>query len=200
MGRPRTFDEDAVLEQALHLFWDRGYEGTALSVLLTRTKLTKSSLYKAFGSKEGLFQRVLDRYEDRHLSFRHEALAQESPRAIVAAILHGMVDLHAGDGTPPGCLGTNAALACSPAADAIRCQVAGGREAFREILRDRLAATAETAPLPFGMDPDVAASLVQTMIQGLAVQAKSGASKEELDRVADAFLMSWPSVAEVART
>jgi hypothetical protein len=108
-----------------------------------------------------------------------------------------MVDLHAGGGTPPGCLGTNAALVCSPSADPIRRQVAEGREHFRVLLRDRLADTVKAGPLPRGMGPDVAASLVQTMIQGLAVQAKSGASKEALEGVVDAFMMSWPSEVEV---
>jgi AcrR family transcriptional regulator len=200
MGRPRAFDEDEVLERALRLFWEQGYEGTSLKDLMAAMQLTKSSLYKAFGSKAALFQRVFSRYEDRHVGFRFDALAETTPARIVAALLHGFVQLYAGVGTPPGCMGTNAALACSPDSDLIRLQVAGGREQFRIVLRDRLIDTAAGAPLPYGMEPDVAASLVQTMIQGLAVQAKSGASKVELDGVVDAFLVTWLSVGGGART
>ncbi len=192
MGRPRAFDEDEVLDQALRLFWERGYEGTALSDLIASMQLSKSSLYKAFGDKEALFKRVLKRYEDDHVGFRVTALAERTPRGIAAALLYGMVQLQCGRENPPGCLGTNAALACSPDADSVRMHVAAGREEFRIMLKDRFAATSEVTPLPSGVDPDVAASLVQTMIQGLAVQAKSGADPEDLEAVVTAFLMPWP--------
>jgi AcrR family transcriptional regulator len=192
MARLRKFDEGEVLDRALRLFWERSYEGTALSDLLAEMRMTKSSLYKAFGSKEALFQRVAERYDRVHLAFRREALEEETPRRIVEHLLMGMAALHTGEGTPPGCLTTNAALACSPESDAVRLQVAREREAFRLLLRDRLQAASAAGPLPTGMDSDSAASLVQTMIQGLAVQAKSGASREELERVVRAFLESWP--------
>ena len=74
MARPREFDEE-VLRRALHLFWDRGYEGASRSDLVDGMGLTKSSLYRAFGSKEGLFRRAL---ESDHLGFRHDALAEAS--------------------------------------------------------------------------------------------------------------------------
>ena len=199
MGRPRAFDENEVLDRALMLFWERGFEGTSLNDLLASMKMTKSSLYKAFGSKEALFRRVLDRYESEHVAFRSTALAEPTPRRIAAAILHGMVQLHSGRGTPRGCLGTNAALACSPDADRVRSHVAGGREEFRVLLRQRLERTSETAALPAGMDADVAASLIQIMIQGLAVQAKAGSSTPDLEAVVSAFLTSWPTCSEQTR-
>jgi AcrR family transcriptional regulator len=62
-GRPREFDEDEVLRAALRVFWEKGYESTSLSDLLAAMGLTKSSLYKAFGSKEALFWRVVERYQ-----------------------------------------------------------------------------------------------------------------------------------------
>jgi AcrR family transcriptional regulator len=192
MARPRNFDEDDVLDRAMRLFWERGYEGASLHELLAATGLTKSSIYKAFGSKEALFRRIVERYDRHFLGFRREALAEKTPRAIVERLLMGMAELHAGQGTPPGCLATNAALACSPEADTIRIEMARDREIFRNVLRDRLTAASARGPLPVGTDADTAATLVHTMIQGMAVQAKSGIGRVEMERVVRAFLMSWP--------
>ncbi len=95
MARPREFDEDQVLQKALHVFWHKGYEGTSLADLLAGMGLTKSSLYKAFGSKEALFRRVIARYHRDHLGFRREALNEPTPRRIVERLLNGMVALKA---------------------------------------------------------------------------------------------------------
>lgn len=192
MGRPRKFDEEEVLEKALLVFWEKGYEGASLSDLLAAMSVTKSSLYKAFGSKEGLFSRVTERYHRDHLGFRLDALAQPTPRRIVDRLLHGMAELQSGDATPAGCLEINAGLACSADADPVRQKLAGSREGFRLQLRDRFDATQHAGPLPAGMTSDDAASLVFTIAQGMAVQAKGGFSRENLRRVVHAALLAWP--------
>ncbi|ANF57747.1 TetR/AcrR family transcriptional regulator [Halotalea alkalilenta] len=192
MARPREFEEDQVLQAALQVFWDKGYEGTSLSDLLEAMGLTKSSLYKAFGSKEALFRRIVERYYRDFLGFRQEALAEPTPRRIVERLLYGMTELHRGALTPPGCLETNAAVACSADAEPIRLELARNRERFRLQLRDRLEETAAAGPLPPGMTSDDAASLIVSLIQGLAVQAKAGVSRETARQVVRAALLSWP--------
>ena len=192
MARPRQFDEDEVLHAALHLFWEKGYEGTSLDDLMAAMKLTKSSLYKAFGSKEALFWRVVERYQRDFLDFRHAALAEPTPRRIAERLLDGITDLHCGEVNPVGCLELNTALAGSNDAESIRQELIDGRELFRLKLRDRFEETAAVVPLPAGMTSDDAASLIISLIQGLAVQAKAGASLETARRVARAVLLSWP--------
>ena len=192
MARPREFDEDEVLLAALRLFWEKGYEGTSLSDLMEAMGLTKSSLYKAFGSKETLFWRVVDRYNRDFLGFRLEALAEPTPRRIAERLLYGMIGLHSGERTPNGCLELNAALACSTITEPIRQQLLRSRERFRLDLRDRFEETVATALLPPGMTSDDAASLVISLIQGLAVQAKAGNPQETARRVVHAALLSWP--------
>jgi AcrR family transcriptional regulator len=192
MARPREFDEDEVLQAALRLFWEKGYEGTSLDDLMTAMRLTKSSLYKAFGSKEALFWRVVERYQRDFLDFRHAALAEPTPRRIAERLLDGITDLHSGEVNPVGCLELNTALAGSQDAESIRRELIRGRELFRLKLRDRFEETAATAPLPPGMTSDDAASLIISLIQGLAVQAKAGVSLETARRVARAALLSWP--------
>ena len=192
MGRPREFDEDEVLQAALRVFWEKGYESASLGDLLEAMGLTKSSLYKAFGSKEALFWRVVERYNRDFLGFRLDALAEPTPRRIAERLLYGMTELHSGERTPNGCLELNAALACSTVTEPIRQELVRNRERFRVQLRDRFEETVATAPLPPGMTSDDAASLVISLIQGLAVQAKAGFSREASRRVVHAALLSWP--------
>lgn len=192
MARLREFDEDEVLDKALFLFWEHGYEGTSLSDLLHAMGLTKSSLYQAFDSKEALFERVVQRYHAHHLGFRYEALSEPTPRRIVERLLYGMIELHTGKQTPAGCLETSAALVCSPESESIRRDLARSRDKFRHLLRDRLKAVKNAGPLPPGITVEDVALLVTTVIQGMAVQAKSGATRTELRRTVQALLLSWP--------
>lgn len=192
MARPREFDEDEVLQVALRLFWEKGYEGTSLSDLMEAMKLTKSSLYKAFGSKEALFWRVVERYQRDFLDFRHEALAEPTPRRIAERLLDGIIELHSGGVNPVGCLELNTSLAGSADSEAIRQELIRGRELFRRRLRARFEETKVAAPLPPGMTSDDAASLIISLIQGLAVQAKGGTSRKTARRVVKAVLLSWP--------
>lgn len=194
IARPREFDEEEVLDLALRAFWENGYEGTSLADLLEATGLTKSSLYGAFVNKETLFRKVLERYHQRYLAFRQAALAEPTPRRIAERLLHGMVELHTGAGTPHGCLETNAALACSPGNEAIREELASNRNVICELLRDRFEGVLASGngQLPKGMTADGAAHYIATIIQGMAVRAKSGATREDLQAVVEATLLSWP--------
>jgi AcrR family transcriptional regulator len=192
MARPREFDEDTVLEKALRVFWEKGYEGASLHDLLAAMGLTKSSLYKAFGSKESLFRKVRQKYQAEYLVYQREALAQPTPREIVERLLVGTVDLHCGTKTPLGCLETNGALACSSESDPIRLDLARSRDHLRSELRTRFDATGDRGSLPAGMSSDEAAFLIATLVQGMAVQAKGGAAKQDLLRLVESALLSWP--------
>lgn len=77
MGRPRSFDTQEVVEAATHVFWEKGYAGTAIEDLERRTTLNRSSLYWAFGSKEGLFLRTLDAYLNGFIAPRLAPMEQE---------------------------------------------------------------------------------------------------------------------------
>src|SRR6266478_9575078 len=68
-GRPRAFDPDAALERAMHVFWAKGYEGASLSNLTRAMRINRPSLYAAFGNKEQLFSKVLDRYMNGPLAY-----------------------------------------------------------------------------------------------------------------------------------
>jgi AcrR family transcriptional regulator len=192
MARPRQFDEGDVLDKALEVFWRQGYEGASLSDLLDATGLTKSSLYAAFGCKADLFRRVVEHYHAEHLGFRQNALDEPTPRRIVERLLYGMVDLHTGPNTPPGCLETGAALARSLENEPIRNELIQNRARFGRLLRQRLEVVKHAGPLAPGMTAEDAAQLVGLMVQGMAVQANARATRNELRRIVRVFLLSWP--------
>ena len=92
-GRPREFDTERALDIALDLFWEKGYEGTYLSDLTEAIGVNRPSLYAAFGNKEELFRKVLDRYMERHEGFACHALALPTAREVVEALLYGFADM-----------------------------------------------------------------------------------------------------------
>src|SRR5438552_872534 len=92
-GRPRAFDADKALDRALQVFWRKGYEGTSLSDLTRAMGINRPSLYAAFGDKEALFRKVLDRYVEGPSAYVREALEEPTARAVVERLLLGTAEL-----------------------------------------------------------------------------------------------------------
>src|ERR1700729_4482176 len=104
-GRPRGFDTEAAVERAMGVFWSRGYHGTALPDLLRATKLSRGSLYAAFGGKHALFLRALDRYiADALARMDVELGSRHAPVDGLRAFLAGYVDRTSGASGRRGCL------------------------------------------------------------------------------------------------
>lgn len=192
MARPREFDEDEVLDKAMLQFWDRGYEGTSTTELLAATGLTNSSLYKAFGSKEGLYRRVAERYRNGPLGVRDVALSEPTPRRVVERLLLSTVDVLAGGATPRGCLDVKSGLG-PLGSETLRITLVENRAIVRKRLAARLAELGLPPGLPMGDDPYLVAMLVATMLHGLAVQAADGVPAMTLRAAVLAFLAPWPS-------
>ncbi|MCK2212243.1 TetR/AcrR family transcriptional regulator [Actinomadura sp. ATCC 31491] len=184
-GRPRAFDPDAALDRALEVFWRQGYEGTSLSDLTAAMGINRPSLYGTFGNKEELFAKVLERYVGGPGAFAAEALDAPTAREVVERLVRGAVELTAGPGAPGGCLNVNTVHACGPDAAPARRAALACRQAGEVALRRRFE---QAADLPPGQDPEVLARLVHTITDGIAVQAASGRTHEELTRIADLAL------------
>src|SRR5437899_11421190 len=90
-GRTRQFDVDEALDRALEVFWARGYEGATLPELTRAMGINRPSLYAAFGNKEQLFRKALDRYQAGPLSFMAEALSRPTAREVAEAVLSGFI-------------------------------------------------------------------------------------------------------------
>ena len=184
-GRPRSFDAETALDRALEVFWRHGYEGTSLTDLTAAMGINKPSLYAAFGNKEELFGKVLARYLDGPGAYAADALDAPTGHEVVEQLIHGAVDLTAGENTPHGCLCVNSVHACGPDAHPVRQDAIAVRKAGEAALRRRLE---QATDLPSRYEPAALAALVHTILDGIAVQAAAGRSHDELRQVGDLAL------------
>jgi AcrR family transcriptional regulator len=148
-------------------------------------RASEQSLYAAFGNKEELFGKVLARYLDGPGAYTAVALDAPTGREVVEQLIHGAVDLTAGESTPHGCLCVNSVHARGPDAHAVRQDAIAVREAGEAGLRKRLE---QATDLPSRYEPAALAALVHTISDGIAVQAAAGRSHDELRQVADLAL------------
>jgi AcrR family transcriptional regulator len=192
-GRPRCFDVDKALDCALDVFWRKGYEGTTLPDLTRAMGINRPSLYAAFGNKEGLFKKAIDRYAEGPGCHVQEALAEPTARRVVERVLRGTVDLLTNRRNPRGCFMVQGALACGDSADHLRRELAKRRAASEAALRERFQRAVAECDLPPSSDPAALAGYVVTVCHGMAVQAAGGASRAELTRVAAMAMQAWPS-------
>ena len=194
MGRPREFDPEEALDIALQVFWRRGYEGASMADLTEAMGITKPSLYAAFGNKEELFRKALDRYVDGPGGYVQIALAKPTAREVVEHLLLEAADAVTDPNHPPGCLAVQGALSCGEAAESIKQELVARRANGEQNLRQRFARAVTEGDLPREADAADLARYISAILQGMAVQAAGGASREQLRKIAHMTLRTWPPV------
>ncbi|MBF6300831.1 TetR/AcrR family transcriptional regulator [Nocardia amamiensis] len=189
-GRPRSFDQDAALEQAMRLFWARGYEATSISDLTAAMGIGAPSLYAAFGDKKTLFAEAVRSFGARYGGFVTRALAEEeTAEAAVRRILREAATEYTQPDCPRGC------LMISADANTTNAEIG-------ELLRDkrnrnidtfaaRIQADIDAGVLPRHLDARMLARYVGTVMQGMSQAARDGASRAELERVAELAMRGW---------
>ena len=192
MGRPREFDVDKALDLALQVFWRKGYEGASVADLTETMGITKPSLYSAFGNKEELFRKALDRYVDGPGGYFQVALAKPTMRAVVEHLLFESAAAVTDPNHPPGCLAVQGALSCGDAAESIKQELMSRRAKGEQDLRDRFERAIAEADLPEGSDAGDLAAYLSAILQGMAVQAAGGTTREQLRKIAEMALRTWP--------
>ena len=193
MGRPRAFDMDQALDQALHLFWEKGYAGTSISDLTEAMGINPPSLYAAFGNKEKLFKKALDRYEDLRDQILEEAFAAPTAREAVTRLLEGTAERLNDKCNPRGCLMVQGALSGGEECEAVKQDLAFRRAGVEALIRKRLKRAKREGDLPSNVDAAVLARFVATVMHGMAVQAAGGAAPKELRSIVNTALRAWPA-------
>lgn len=188
MARPREFEEQEVLDAALQVFWKKGYEGASVQDLVEATGLGRASLYGAFGDKQALFARTIERYRDRTRIESRLLDDEPSVKKGLDRLFRSWIDLTCPRSGPRGCYFVLVGAA-PESADRRTLEVISerGREVERMIERavKRGQATGELAR---DREPAALARLVLVVLQGLATAARAGWRRDRLESVVDEAL------------
>ena len=190
-GRPREFDTERALDAALALFWRHGYEGTSLAALTGAAGVTPTSLYAAFGNKEELFKKVVERYVRGPANYLHRALAEPTARGVAERALAGAIDMVMDPRHPDGCLLVHGALAAHPDLGPVRDELSRKRAAAEAAVRRRFERAVEDGELASADEAARLASFLMTVIWGMSVQAAGGAGRADLENAARTALSAW---------
>ena len=188
-GRPRSFDIEAAVERAMDVFWSRGYHATALPDLLRATKLSRGSLYAAFGDKHSLFLRALDRYiADALTRMDVELDPRKEPVAGLRAYLAGYVERASGANGRRGCLLVATAMELAGHDAEVGRRVAGFFKTMEARVADVLSRAEAAGRLADGVEPASAARILVCFVWGLRVVAKTAQTRITWQATADALL------------
>jgi len=188
-GRPRSFDVEAAVERAMGVFWSRGYHATALPDLLRATKLSRGSLYAAFGDKHSLFLRALDRYVANALTRMDIELdPRREPVDGLRAYLAGYVDRTSGAKGRRGCLLVATAMELAGQDAEVGRRVAGFFKVMETRVADALSRAKTAGQLADGVEPSSAAKILVCFVEGLRVVGKTAPTRITSQATADALL------------
>ena len=193
IGRPREFDRDAALEAAMFLFWRKGFASTSMNELCDAMGVRSPSLYAAFGSKEALYLEAIEHYiHVRGAPVWNKLVEKTTARAGMENLLMaGTECLPKSRSTLAGCMAVLAAIS-----DEWPATIARAVKNFRLDMLGMIRLLLETAvtkgELPASTDVDSLSRFYLSVFQGMAVQARDGATQAELSGVAAAAMAAWP--------
>ncbi|WP_242010696.1 TetR/AcrR family transcriptional regulator [Acetobacter musti] len=193
-GRPQSFDRTQALCAAMRLFWDRGYDGTSFDDLIATMGISASSFYNAFGSKEALYHEAIDTYMSVAGAWLFAILNEDADtRTVFQDLTTAAASEFTRDDLPAGCMISVAATQCSPAQTRLRDLLASHRTRSEDAMADRLRKGVEAGDLPAGTDIGALAAFYGSLLRGMAVQARDGASRERLLEIARIGMQAWPA-------
>ena len=196
-GRPRVFDEEQALEAALGVFWRSGYQGASLAELTNAMGISKPSLYAAFGNKEQLYLKALERYREQQLIKHAEALAAEPDvKQAMRVFLRSVATMLTSPELPGGCMVVNSAVSCDIAALPRSVVAAIGKTVEQStfgLLKERLQDGLRRRNLPEGTSIEQLADYFTAIMCGMAVMAKVGVTRDRLFDTIEQALCALPA-------
>ncbi|MBX6317441.1 TetR/AcrR family transcriptional regulator [Pigmentiphaga sp.] len=184
-GRPLSFDRRRVLHQAMLTFWKLGYEGASVTDLTAAMGITPQSLYAAFGSKSALYREALEHYREHVGAFTIRALEEEpSAMAGFARMLTESANEFCKPKRPRGCMISMSALTCAEENRDEARHLAQLRNATIMAFQARINKAIEDGEFKAGLDSGGLARYLGAIVQGMSIQARDGATKQELLAIA----------------
>jgi AcrR family transcriptional regulator len=155
--------------------------------------ITKPSLYAAFGNKESLFNKALDLYEREKLAYMTSALNAPTARGVAERLLNGALEMQSSTCDPKGCLGVISTATCGAEAESIKAAVVKRRASSEAALISRFEQAQAAGEFPEGMSPAALTRYLYAIMQGLMLQAGSGATCAELTELVATSMAVWPT-------
>jgi AcrR family transcriptional regulator len=185
-GRPRAYDPETAVRQAIKAFWRTGYSGTSLDDVAAATGMNRPSLYAAFGDKRALYLKALDHYWGLGFAAMREALAYDRPvdEALMRVYEESLSIYFSGKGRPRGCFAIGTATAEAVEDPDIRAALARGLQTIDEAFEARLRAARESGELRSNIDPAALALLASATLHTIAIRARAGTPRSELEKLA----------------
>ena len=184
-GRPRAFDRDQALDSALKVFWQQGYEPASVADLCKAMEIKPPSLYATFGNKAELFLEALQHYEHTYWDApARRFLAEPDVYTAVANFFRESVQLLLSPETPCGCMVVLAAINISETEKKIIESVRELRLATKKMFADRLRQAIQDGQIPPDTDVPALAGALNTLLEGLSIQARDGLFQSELKAIA----------------
>jgi AcrR family transcriptional regulator len=193
-GRPMSFDKEAALASAMHLFWQRGYEGTSMAELTAAMKITAPSLYNAFGGKEQLFLAAIERYMSTIGSAAKAAL-DDTPQAreAIRLVLEHTAREDVRSSHPRGCMLVASANNGSAAPQAALQHVARYLHLHETAFRQRIERGQRDGDVAASVDAAGLASFYLSVVSGMATLARNGAGRDQLLAICGHAMRAWPA-------
>jgi AcrR family transcriptional regulator len=176
----------------MRVFWEKGYEGTSLDDLTKAMGINRSSLYAAFGDKEKLFRRVMERYEAGPMAFVPEAFQEPTARGVIEGLLRGTAKFLSDPTHPRGCLSLQGGLTCGAGAEGTKQAMIDWRRGGQARLEERLQLAQRQGDIGKDVKPRDLARYVVIVMNGLSIQAANGATPVELNRAVEMALRCMP--------
>lgn len=190
-GRPRSFDREAALDAAMEVFHRRGFEGASLAELTEAMGINPPSLYAAFGDKEGLFLEAIRRYQQGRVE--HCPYVQEpTARAAIQRLLTDMAAEFTRNDRPRGCMMVMASCTAGGSSEALQQQLAQYRQESRARLKARIERGIREGELPPDADAQALATFYASVLSGMSLQARDGASRKALLATVETAMRAWP--------
>lgn len=192
-GRPRQFDTEQALSQAMKLFWQQGYQGTSLDDLSKTMGVTKPSLYAAFGDKEQLFLKAFDRYSQLYGGRVREAVAvQTNVYDAVKAYLNTIADILSDINNPAGCLWVNSTLEGHHFGETIKRKIIGHKAQSEAVLYDRLRQAQIEGQIPIEEDIQALARFFSSIGNAMAVIARVHPDPVKIRQMVEIAMRAMP--------
>ena len=190
-GRPRSFDRDAALAAAMAVFREKGFEATSITDLTEAMGINPPSLYSAFGDKEKLFLEAIDSYSQRRgesCPYADEPTARGAVEKLLTYVAQDLTD----SSHPRGCLMMMAATTAANTSPALQRVITQKRHGARESLRQRIRRGISEGDVPAGTDATALADFYSTILTGMSLQARDGASRRSLLAIVQQAMSIFP--------